>query len=325
MMHALRAHARGGAEALVYETAPMPSLTIGDVLVRVHAASFTPTELSWPSTWIDRSGHDRAPIVPGHEVSGVVSALGYGATGFAVGDAVYGLTDWYRDGAAAEYVAVSARNLARKPATLAHADAAATTLSGLTAWQALFEHGHLAAGQTVLIHGAAGGVGTYAVQLARAAGARVVATGRAWARDLVTGLGADVFVDVEGERFEEAAPRVDIVLDVIGGEVLERSLAVLKPGGTVVSGVPLPSDLPKAYGDRRAMFFVVEPDRVQLDELARRIDAGQLRPIVGATVDLKDGPAAFAQKQRGGRPGKTILRVRSAGRLNTASTGVRMM
>jgi NADPH:quinone reductase-like Zn-dependent oxidoreductase len=307
-MHALRASKPGGAEGLTYDVAPIPSLGIGDVLVRVHAASFTPTELSWPSTWIDRSGHDRLPIIPGHEVSGVVSEIGYGTTGFDVGDAVYGPTDWYRDGSAAEYVAVEARNLARKPAALSHTDAAATALSGLTAWQALFDHGRLAAGQTVVIHGAGGGVGTYAVQLARAAGARVIGTGRDWARDLVVGLGADAFVDVDRQRFEDIASNVDLVVDVIGGDVLRRSLTVLKPDGIVISAVTPLSDLPQAVRDR-VRFFVVEPNRTQLDELSRRIEAGQLRTIVGTSALLADGPTVFAAKQRGKQPGKTVLQV----------------
>src|SRR3954452_8102836 len=159
-MYALRLHDRNGPESIVYEQAPAPSAGIGDVLVRVHAASFTPTELSWPSTWVDRNGHDRRPVIPGHEVSGVIEALGYGASGLRIGEAVYGITDWYRDGVAAELVAVEARNLAPKPASLSHADAASCALAGLTAWQALFDHGQLRHGQTVLIHGAAGGVGS---------------------------------------------------------------------------------------------------------------------------------------------------------------------
>src|SRR3569832_1533655 len=192
-MRALRAHERGGPERLVEEEAPMPSPGIGDVLVRVHAASFTPTELDWPSTWVDRGGRDRRPSIPGHEVTGVVTALGYGTTGLTVGQAVYGLTDWYRDGAAAEYVAVEARNLARKPDRLDHRMAAAVPMVALPSQQALFAHGGLARGQTVAVLGAGGGVGTFAVQLARAAGARVVAGARPWATDVLRGLGADVF------------------------------------------------------------------------------------------------------------------------------------
>src|ERR1043166_3074528 len=175
-MSALRLHQRGGPEQLAYQQGPRPYVGTGDPPGRVHAASFTPTELTWPSTWVDHAGRDRRPTIPAHEVSGVVEALGYGTVGVSVGQAVYGLTDWYRDGAAAEYVAVEARNLAPKPTTLSHVEAASVPLAGLTAWQALFDHGGLVAGQSVLIHGAGGGVGVFAVQLARAAGAAVVGT-----------------------------------------------------------------------------------------------------------------------------------------------------
>jgi NADPH:quinone reductase-like Zn-dependent oxidoreductase len=236
-MRALRIHERGGPEGLSYEEAPRPEPGTGDVLVRVGAASFTPTELTWPSTWVDRLGHDRRPVIPGHEVSGVVEALGFGTTRFAVGDAVYGLTDWYRDGSLAEYVAVEGRNLAPKPASLDHVRAAALPMPGLTAWQALFVHGGLSGGQTVLIHGAGGGVGSVAVQLARAAGARVIATGRAGVRDLVTELGAERFVDLDRERFEDVAQEVDLVVDLVGGETLRRSGATVREGGVVVSVV----------------------------------------------------------------------------------------
>jgi NADPH:quinone reductase-like Zn-dependent oxidoreductase len=307
-MHALRAHRRGGSEQLVYELAPRPPLGIGDVLVRVRAASFTPTELGWPSTWTDRLGRDRTPVTPAHEVSGMVAELGFGTTGFTVGEEVYGLTDWYRDGAAADYVAVEARNLAPKPASLDHVQAAAVPLAGLTAWQALFDHGRLQAGQRVLVHGAAGGVGSLAVQLAHAAGARVVATGRAPDRELLAELGADQVIDVDQERFEEVAGQVDLVLDLVGGQVAGRSWPLVKPGGalvTVVGGTA--AGRPRQ--DARWVFFVVEPDRGQLAELGRRIDAGQLRPVVGRVWPLAEGRQAFQAKQRGGLPGKVVLRV----------------
>jgi NADPH:quinone reductase-like Zn-dependent oxidoreductase len=279
-------------------------------LVRVHAASFTPTELTWPSTWVDHAGHDRLPTIPAHEVSGVVEALGYGTVGVAVGQAVYGLTDWYRDGAAAEYVAVEARNLAPKPTSLSHVEAAAVPLAGLTAWQALFDYGGLVAGQRVLIHGAGGGVGVFAVQLARATGATVIGTGRAWARELVGELGASSFVDVERERFEDVVGQVDLVFDLVGGEVLERSWSVLKPDGVLVSvvGDPNESTQPRPNG-ARGVFFVVEAYRRELEELARRIDAGQLRPILGKVVPLGSGQDAFRRKASGGIPGKTVLEV----------------
>src|ERR687890_796278 len=202
-MLALRAQGRGSSEKLIYEQVPLPSPAIGDILLEVHAASFTPTELDWPSTWVDRAGNARPTPIPAHEVSGTVIALGFGTTGFAVGDEVYGLTDWYRDGAAAGYVAVEARNLAPKPHSLDHERAAAVPLAALTAWQALFDHGGLSAGQSVLIHGAGGGVGVFAVQLARSAGARVIATGRAWAEDLV----GEVFPLEHGREAFEAKRR----------------------------------------------------------------------------------------------------------------------
>ena len=309
-MWALRLHERGGPEHLAYEQAPRPYIGIGDAVIRVHAASFTPTELTWPSTWVDHAGRDRRPSIPAHEVSGVVEALGYGTVGVAVGQAVYGLTDWYRDGAAAEYVAVEARNLAPKPSSLSHVEAAAVPLAGLTAWQALFDYGGLVAGQSVLIHGAGGGVGVFAVQLASAAGAAVTGTGRAWARQLVGELGAGSFVDVERERFEDVVGQVDLVFDLVGGEVLERSWSVLKPGGVLVSVVDDPNESARARrGDARGVFFVVEANRGQLVELDRRIDAGQLRPIVGDVLPLTRGRDAFERKHGRGIPGKTVLQV----------------
>jgi NADPH:quinone reductase-like Zn-dependent oxidoreductase len=309
-MWALRLHERGGPEQLTYEQAPRPYVGIGDALVRVHAASFTPTELTWPSTWVDHAGHDRRPTIPAHEVSGVVEALGYGTVGVTVGQPVYGLTDWYRDGAAADYVGVEARNLAPKPASLSHVEAAAVPLAGLTAWQALFDYGGLVAGQSVLIHGAGGGVGIFAVQLARAAGAGVIGTGRAWARELVGELGAGSFVDVERDQFEDVVGQVDLVFDLVGGEVLERSWSVLKPGGVLVSVVEDPNQSAQARRRGvRGVLFVVEANRAELVELARRIAAGQLRPIVGEVLPLARGQDAFRLKSGRGIPGKTVLQV----------------
>ena len=305
-MRALRIHERGGPDKLVAEEAPRPEPTIGDALIRVHAASFTPTELEWPSTWIDRAGRDRLPVIPGHEVSGVVTALGYGTTGVSVGDAVYGLTDWYRDGAAAEYVAVEARNLAPKPPALDHATAAAVPMVALTAEQALFVHGRLERGQRVMVLGAAGGVGSFALQLARAAGAHVVAVARGWARELVRELGAE-FVDADEGGLEDAARDVDLVFDLVGGEALARASAAIKAGGTVVSAVASPPATGGAAG--RRLFFVVEPSREQLTAIGARMVAGELRPIVGAAWPLDEGRAAFAAKQRGRLAGKAVLRV----------------
>jgi NADPH:quinone reductase-like Zn-dependent oxidoreductase len=302
-MKAVRIHQTGDHEGLVFEDAPDPYAATGDVIVKVHAASFVPDELSWPGTWVDRAGRDRTPSVPGHEVAGVVTHVSYGTTGFAEGDRVFGLTDWHRDGAAAEYVAVEARNLAPIPPSLSHDQAAALPLAGLTAWQGLFVHGELDRGQTVVVHGAGGGVGTFAVQLARDAGAKVVATGRSRAADLARELGAETFVDLDQAAVEDTIGQADLVFDTIGGDLLARSARLVKPGGALVS-VTVPPPVPPEAG--RARFFIVEPDRAQLRELAQRADAGRLRSHVGAVYPLAEAREAFAAKQRG-IPGKVVL------------------
>jgi NADPH:quinone reductase-like Zn-dependent oxidoreductase len=307
-MRALRIHAQAGPEALVYESAAVPEPGIGDVLVRVSAASFTPTELAWPSTWVDRAGRDRTPVIPGHEVCGTVAALGYGTTGCDVGDAVFGLTDWYRDGTLAEYVAVEARNLAVKPARLDDVEAAAWAMPSMTAMQALFTHGGLAAGQSVLVQGAGGGVGTAAIQLARAADARVLASARLSARDLVLELGAHVFIDADQDSVA-TAKGVDLVFDLVGGDVLGRAWPLVTAGGSIVSVVEDPAARPEARKDARAAFFVVEANGAMLAELAAQTNAGHIRPVVGAVRPLAEGREAFASKQAGKIPGKSVLEV----------------
>jgi NADPH:quinone reductase-like Zn-dependent oxidoreductase len=273
------------------------------VIVRVHAASFTPGELDWPATWTDRNGHARTQSIPGHELSGVVAELGYGTTGLSVGQRVFGLTDWARDGTLAEYVAAEARNLAPLSAAVDHVTAAALPISGLTAWQALFDHARLAAGQTVLIHGAAGAVGSVAVQLALEAGARVIGTGRAAHRDTVLGLNAHVFVDVQNDRLEDVG-EVDVVLDVFGGEILDRSAQLVRAGGALVTIAEPPRTQPD---NGRAMFFVVEPDRGQLAALERRLRDGRIRPIVGSRFPLAEAVSAFDPAHH--RSGKTIITI----------------
>jgi NADPH:quinone reductase-like Zn-dependent oxidoreductase len=307
IMRALRGHARDDPESLRYEEMAVPSPGTGDVLVEVAAASFTPDEMDWPSTWVDRAGRDRSPSVPGHEVAGTVVALGDGTTGLAVGDEVYGLTDWYRDGSLAEYVAVEARNLAPKPASLSGPESAAVPMAGLTAWQALFIHGGLRDGQSVLIAGAGGGVGTTAVQLARQAGARVTGIGHAGSRDLVMSLGADEFV-TDGTALAQSPGDVDVMFDLVGGELLRQCSSVVRRDGTAVSAVEPPPSRNGHGEDIRSRFFVVEPNRPQLAELAGQIDAGQLRPVVGQVADLSDGPRVWAAKRDGNIPGKVVLR-----------------
>jgi NADPH:quinone reductase-like Zn-dependent oxidoreductase len=290
-----------GVAGLSLTGEPYPHAAENDVIVRVHAAGFTSGELDWPGTWTDRAGRDRTPSVLGHEMSGVVAELGYGTTGLTVGQRVFGYTDPTRNGTLAEYVAVEARNLAPLPADVGHTVAATLPISGLTAWQGLFDHGRLAAGQTVLIHGAAGAVGSIAVQLAREAGARVIGTGRAAARDTALGLGVDAFLDLQADSLEDAG-QADVVFDAIGGDILDRSAALVRPGGTLVTITSPPTVRPQ---DGRAIFFILEADRARLADLAQRLRDGRLRPIVGAVRTLAEAPAAFAQRT----PGKTIIRV----------------
>jgi len=303
-MKAIRIHEPTGISGLVYEDAPDATPMIGDVLVKVAACGITHNELDWPLRTC-RNGHQRDSIIPGQEVSGVVTALGLGTAGIAVGDEVFGLADGYRDGAAAGYVAVEARNLAPKPQTADHVHAAAVPRAGLTAWQALFDHGRLAEGQAVVIHGAGGAVGSTAVQLARWAGAEVIGTGRSRARSQVTELGADRFVALDEDRLEDAAGQADVVFDMVGGDVLTRSPALLKPGGALVSVVS--PQLPAGRDDIRKVFFIQEASRAQLTELARLVDEGHLRPQVGGVYPLAQAAKAYSAKAAGGIPGRIVL------------------
>ena len=283
---------------------PMPQAAINDVVVRVHASGFVPTEMAWPSTWVDRLGRDRTPSIPGHELAGVVTALGYGTRGLSVGQRVFGLTDWTRDGTLAEYVAVEARNLAPLPGDVAFTVAASLPISGLTAWQGLVEHGRLRAGQSVLVHGAAGAVGSMVTQLAREAGAYAIGTGRAADRQAVLDFGAKEFVDLDNDALEDVG-EVDLVFDVIGGDVRKRSVSLVRAGGTLVSVVG-PVEARPAYG--LAVDFVVEADRAQLSEIVQRVRDGRLRTNIGSVSTLDDAVAAFNPTER--RAGKTIIRVR---------------
>jgi len=292
-----------GIEGLFYEDAPDPQPAIGDALVQVRAASFTPTELTWP-LWTDRGGHRRETLIPAHEGSGVVVALGFGTAGVSVGDEVFGLIDGYRDGWAADYVAIEARSLAPKPTTIDFVEAAAIPQAGLTSWQALLHHGHLESGQTVLINGAGGGVGSMGVQLAHWAGAHVIGSGRIDARQRVLELGADDYVDVDRDGWQSKLPPVDLVYDCIGGDVLARSTAIVKPGGGVVS-IMQPPQTDRV--DIRSVHFVRDPNGSQLREVGRLVDEGVLRPQVGATYPLADARKAFMAKSTEHIPGKVVL------------------
>jgi NADPH:quinone reductase-like Zn-dependent oxidoreductase len=283
---------------------PEPPAAINDVIVEVHASGFVPTELAWPSTWTDRRGGDRTPSIPGHELAGVVSALGYGTTGVSVGQRVFGLADWHRDGTLAEYVAIEARNLAPLPADVEFTVGASLPISGLTAWQGLFDHGRLRAGQSVLAHGAAGAVGTMVTQLAREAGAHVIGTGRAADRQKALDFGAHEFVDLENDVLEDVGG-VDLVFDVIGGDIQKRSAGLIRAGGTLVTVVGPPGARP---ADGLAVDFVVESDRAQLTEIVQRVRDGRLRPNLGTVATLDDALAALNPTER--LQGKTIIRVR---------------
>jgi len=281
-----------------------PQAAINDVVVQVHASGFVPTELTWPSTWTDRVDRDRTPSIPGHEVAGVVTALGYGTTGLSVGQRVFGLADWYRDGTLAEYLAIEARNLAPLPGDVDFTVGASLPISGLTAWQGLFDHGRLQAGQSVLVHGAAGAVGSMATQLAREAGAYVIGTGRAADRQKALDFDAQQFVDLENDVLEDVGG-VDLVIDLIGGEIGKQSAGLVRAGGTLVSIVG-PAEARPADG--RVVDFVVESDRAQLNQIVQRVRDGRLRTNIGHISSLDDAVAAFNPTVR--RTGKTIIRVR---------------
>jgi len=311
-MKAIRIHQRGGPENLVYEDAPIPKLQIGDALVRVYAMAITPAELTWDETYKTREGVSRLPSIPGHDVAGVVEQVAAGVNEVKVGDAVYALTDFARDGSAAEYVAVPAADLAPKPRTLDFERAAAVPLSALTAWQALFDHAALAPGQRVLIHGASGGVGSYAVQLARWRGAHVIATASPTNFDFAKELGANEVIDYTSSRFETRVREVDVVLDTIGGDTLERSWGVLRPGGIMVT-LPAPPPPNKAEEhDVRSVFFIVLPNRAELIEIGQLIDAGVLRPSLATVLRLQQAQQAFRQGASGHNRGKIVLRVVSS-------------
>src|SRR5690242_10813006 len=283
---------------------PEPEPAINEVVVQVHASGFTSGELTWPSTWTDRLGRDRGPSIPGQELAGVVTALGYGTRGLSVGQRVFGMTDSYRGGGLAEYVAIETRNLAPLPGDVDFTVAASLPMPGLTAWQGLFEHGRLQAGQSVLVHGAAGSVGSMVTQLAREFGAYVIGTGRAADRQKALDFGAMEFVDLENDALEDVGD-VDLVFDGIGGDIQKRSAGVIRAGGTLVTIAGPPEARP---ADGLAIDFVVLPDRAQLSEIVQRVRAGGLRTNIGSVATLDDAVAAFNPAER--ITGQTIIRMR---------------
>ncbi|RAU90314.1 NADP-dependent oxidoreductase [Mycobacterium colombiense] len=308
-MTALRAHRRGGPEQLVLERAPRPVPAAGEALVAVHAAGITFDELTWEETWT-RDGVSRVPVIPSHEVSGVVEAVAADVSDFAPGAEVYGLIGFDRDGAAADFVAVPAAHLAIKPSTVSHTVAAALPLAGLTALQALVDHAAVQPGESVLVHGGAGGVGLLTVQLASLLDARVTATVRSDAANLLRGCGAQRVIDVRTEAFDEPGAGYDVVIDTVGGPTLERSFGVLRRGGRLITlSAPPPEGLAEQFGVT-ATFFIVTPNRGQLDELAALVDSDRLHVAIAQTFGLDEGREAFESRDHGTRAGKTVLIVR---------------
>jgi NADPH:quinone reductase-like Zn-dependent oxidoreductase len=304
-MKSVRLHGRAGPAAFVYEEAPEPQPRHDEVLVRVHAAGVTPTELKWAPTSTTRTGEPRPfPIILGHEFSGEISARGPGVTDLAIGEAIFGMNDWFGDGAQAEYCIARAAHVAAKPRTVDHAQAGMTPISALTAWQGLIERARLAAGQRVLIHGAAGAVGTFAVQVARWRGAHVIGTASAGNLDFVRSLGAEEVIDYRAQRFDDVVRDVDVVFDTVGGETLARSWNVLKPGGALITIAA--SEEQSQERRARDAFFIVEPKQTHLIEIACLIDAGELRPVVAAVFPLAQAREAYAYKPL---RGKVVLRV----------------
>ncbi|WP_433296502.1 NADP-dependent oxidoreductase [Pseudonocardia sp. CA-142604] len=310
-MMALRAHTRGGPEVLICEPAPRPTPGAGEVLIAVNAAAITFDELSWPETWVV-GGVDRTPVILSHEFSGVVAALGDGVTGLSVGDEVYGLVPFDRDGAAAEYVSVPATSVAIRPSTVSHVVAAAAVLPALTAWEALVEHAAVEPGRHVLVHGGAGGVGSFVVQLATALGASVTATVRTRDVEYVLGLGAERVIDTDQESLDAETGVFDVVIDAVGRDIPEALFAALRRGGRLIALQEPPSEeMADKYGVT-ALFFIVTAERDRLAQLAAMIDAGKLTVAVAATFPLAEGRAAYESGAfRRPRPGKTVLVVRS--------------
>jgi NADPH:quinone reductase-like Zn-dependent oxidoreductase len=298
-MRAVFAHGNDPA-TLTEETVAIPAPAAGEVLVAVYATAITAGELAWPDT---------TPFIPAHDVSGLVASTGEQVAGLSTGDEVYGLIGFDRPGAAAEYVAVPEVQLAAKPATVDHVAAATFPLGALTAWQALVDHAAVQKGQHVLVHGGAGGVGNFAVQLAAHLGARVTATASAANAAFVTALGADTVIDYR-QRFEDQIKDVDVVIDTVGGETLARSWSVLRPGGVLIGiADPPPAEAAEAHA-ARGVYFVVEPNRDQLAELARLVDNGSLRPMIGRVFPLNQASAAFVTQRDSHIRGKVVIQVR---------------
>lgn len=310
MMKAVRAHTRGGPEVLRYEDAPVPELGATDVLVEVHAAAVTTGELDWDETWQSADGSDRTPIVPSHEFSGVIARVGENVTALTPGMQVYGLIDFNHDGAAAEYVSLPQEAVVPRPTRLSHVETAGLPLSGLTAWQALSDHARVQAGERVFIQGGAGGVGSLAVQLAKALGAEVTATAREDDQPLVKKLGADRVVPSVSAALAAGEPLFDVLLDAFPGPVPPESYGLVRPGGRLVTlAEPLNQAMAEHHGIE-GIFFIVTSDPDELRSIANLADQGELRPVIARTLPLAEAAMAYGPPAAARRPGKTVLVVR---------------
>jgi len=307
-MKAMRVNDAQQGPILVAASLPRPQPGDGELLIRVRATGVTPTELLWYPTTHTKAGGARTGAVPGHEFSGVIAELGKGANDFNVGDEIYGLNDWFAEGATAEFCLTQPQNIALKPKSLTHKLAATVPIGALTAWQGLFERAKMQPGERVLIHGAADAVGLYVVQLAHFHGAYVIATASARNTEFVNGLGADEVIDYQTARFEEQVEKVDIVFDGVGGETLERSWSVLKPGGRMVT---IAADSEGTTDQRvQEAFFIVEPNQKQLRELAKLLDAGKLKTFVSAVVPIEEASVAYSGAVRDNRGyGKVVIAI----------------
>lgn len=305
-MKAIRIHNYGGPEVLVYEDAPVPELKAGEVLIRVYAAGVNPLD------WKVRQGlvkdwlRHRLPLIPGWDVSGVVEVVGDGVTNVKVGEAVYGLLNTTRDGAYAEFAVARASHIVPKPATIDHVQAATVPIAGLAAWQSLFDKAGLSAGQTVLIHAAAGGVGHFAVQFAKWKGARVIGTASTRNLDFLRQMGVDEVIDYKAKRFEDVVHDVDVVLDTLGGETQQRSWRVLKKGGMLVTTLGITSTPPS---DMRGESIRIQANAGQLTQISRLIDAGRIKTVVETVLPLKEARQAHELSETGHTRGKIVLRI----------------
>lgn len=296
------------APVLIEEDVPRPRPRRGELLVRVYAAGVTPTELLWYPTTHNKSGEKRSRAILGHEFSGVIAAVGEEIVGFEIGQEVYGMNDWFADGAMAEYCVTQPSSVAHKPSRVTHIEAAAVPIGALTAWQGLFDRARLQAGEHVLVHGGAGSVGIFAIQLARFGGARVTATASGRNLDFVTGLGADEVIDYRAVHFEKELSGIDVVFDTVGGDTLQRSWGVLKPGGRMVT-VAAKSETATDSRVKQA-FFIVEPNQEKLIRIGELLESGNLHPVVDSVIPLIQASAAFTGDVRGRRGrGKVVVTV----------------